>query len=525
MFFLVPILAVLGYFLWPDGREGQRALEYLHGTAEHNARSPFLTGNAAPVFTEVSAADLPVRGALPEELRNGVFLRNGPNPEFVPTGKYHWFDGAGMLHAVVVADGRVGYANSFARTPRFLAESAAKRTLYPSLGDLDGYVGFAKFAFSKLLQTVGLIPALEERKSFTANTNVVQINGEIYGLVEADLPFKFRLSTARTEGKQEGKPNLTSVGYEDFGGAWQYPFTAHPKQDPRTGETVFFGSYTGRAELQFGVLDAAGRLTSSLTVPVSGPLFAHDCAVTATRTVALDLPFYFRPEDTVRRNGPAVRFDATRPARFGVFPRHARSVSAVQWFNASSAYIYHTVNAWDEGKDQVVLHAVRYASVDFYFAESMPFPQLWEYRFDLRTGATAERLLADVSVEFPRVNERLLGRPTRYAYAATLRRPVLVDGIVKVDLRTGEVVGRITYAEGRYGGECNFVPESDDPAAIAPEDAGYLVTIVYDTATDASEFVVFDARTMAPEPVAAVRLPQRVPYGFHGNWVPGKRHN
>ena len=52
------------------------------------------------------------------------------------------------------------------------------------------------------------------------------------------------------------------------------------------------------------------------------------------------------------------------------------------------------------------------------------------------------------------------------------------------------------------------------------EDDGWLVTFIYDRAKKASEFVVFDARTMSDEPVAVVALPQRVPYGFHGTWVP-----
>ena len=34
-----------------------------------------------------------------------------------------------------------------------------------------------------------------------------------------------------------------------------------------------------------------------------------------------------------------------------------------------------------------------------------------------------------------------------------------------------------------------------------------------------SEVVIIDAKTMAPEPVAVVKLPQRVPYGFHALFI------
>ncbi|MFM8530891.1 MAG: carotenoid oxygenase family protein, partial [Ilumatobacteraceae bacterium] len=50
-------------------------------------------------------------------------------------------------------------------------------------------------------------------------------------------------------------------------------------------------------------------------------------------------------------------------------------------------------------------------------------------------------------------------------------------------------------------------------------DDGYLMTYVYDAAADSSEFVIFDALTMAADPVATIPLP-RVPFGFHGSWVP-----
>ncbi len=42
---------------------------------------------------------------------------------------------------------------------------------------------------------------------------------------------------------------------------------------------------------------------------------------------------------------------------------------------------------------------------------------------------------------------------------------------------------------------------------------------VYDPTRDSSDLVVLDASDMAAEPIATVRLPRRVPFGFHGNWV------
>ena len=66
---------------------------------------PFLQGNFAPVQGETTADNLKVIGTLPPEME-GMFIRNGPNPQFPPLGNYHWFFGDGMLHGVRVQGGK-----------------------------------------------------------------------------------------------------------------------------------------------------------------------------------------------------------------------------------------------------------------------------------------------------------------------------------------------------------------------------------------------------------------------------------
>jgi hypothetical protein len=80
--------------------------------------SVFHRGIFAPVNTEISATDLTVSGAIPDDL-DGLFIRNGPNPLLAPSRDYHWFDGDGMVHAVRIRDGRADYVNRFVRTESF----------------------------------------------------------------------------------------------------------------------------------------------------------------------------------------------------------------------------------------------------------------------------------------------------------------------------------------------------------------------------------------------------------------------
>ncbi len=69
-------------------------------------------------------------------------------------------------------------------------------------------------------------------------------------------------------------------------------------------------------------------------------------------------------------------------------------------------------------------------------------------------------------------------------------------------------------AETEVSGEHVFVPDPDGTA----EDDGWLLSAVYDSRHDTSEVVVLDARDVAAGPIARVRIPQRMPFGFHANW-------
>lgn len=63
--------------------------------------NPYLDDNFAPVHREITSDTLEIIGELPSSL-SGMFLRNGPNPQFSPIGQYHWFDGDGIDRKSVV---------------------------------------------------------------------------------------------------------------------------------------------------------------------------------------------------------------------------------------------------------------------------------------------------------------------------------------------------------------------------------------------------------------------------------------
>ena len=438
----------------------------------------YLVGNFAPVKDELTVAGLPVDGAIPSEI-NGRYLRNGPNPIAPDPAAYHWFTGDGMLHAVELRDGKaVSYRNRWVRTDQAL----------DLLGE-DSIPG----------QPADVFPV----GSSAANTHVVAHAGKIFALVEVCLPTQVR-------------PDLSTVGRYDFDGKLRSAMTAHPKIDPITGEMLFFGyDPFGPPWLRFHAVNAAGELIRSEDIDIRGPSMVHDFAITERNVVFLDLPVVFDFDLVGKRPFPAA-WTPDYGARVGVMPRDGGNAD-VRWFDVELCYVFHPLNAYDED-GSVVLDVARHPKMfdtDIYGPAELP-PTLDRWTIDLDAGKVIEERLDDRPQEFPRVDERVVGRPHRFGYTAHFgldEHEIHFGGLLKHDLQTGAVDAK-TFGPGTHAGEGVFVPASP----TAGEDEGWVLSIVYDDGRDASDLVILDAREF--DEVARVHLPQRVPFGFHGSWVP-----
>jgi carotenoid cleavage dioxygenase len=212
-----------------------------------------------------------------------------------------------------------------------------------------------------------------------------------------------------------------------------------------------------------------------------------------------------------------IRWDDNYPARLGVMPRNG-SDADVRWFDINPCYVFHPMNSYEDG-NTIVLDVARFSHIWRESAMDFPSPELWRWTIDLATGKVREEQVDDRGAEFPRVADSVIGLKHRYGYMATQGGgsddPMNASGaILKYDRETG-VRSDIEFGRGRVGGETVFVPSADPKS----EDDGYLMTYVYDAASDASSFVIMDAATMDSTPIASIDLP-RIPGGFHGSWVP-----
>ncbi|KAK1780665.1 LOW QUALITY PROTEIN: carotenoid oxygenase [Copromyces sp. CBS 386.78] len=252
----------------------------------------------------------------------------------------------------------------------------------------------------------------------------------------------------------------------------------------------------------------------------------------------------------------------------------------VQWFETNPCCIFHAANCWDTGSQEqdlntresevltttVNLLVCRMTSASLIFnAGNLPTPvpripippehheeELYYYSFSL-TPRSHPRYIYGCTTTSPSASS-----------TSTLGKSVKIDALTKLDVTrliargtvpdnpsppepikgcvdTRSVSGILaplscssseeedpikifTFPPNHYAQEARFVPRHNGVA----EDDGWLLTYVFDESQideesgecgqgAKSELWVIDAKGMK-EVAARIRLPQRVPYGFHGTW-------
>lgn len=458
--------------------------------------NPYLSGNFGPVTSEDDVQDLPVSGEIPREL-NGTYYRNGPNPQFPPRDpNHHWFAGDGMLHAFILSNGRVSYKNCYVRTPKWKLENKTGKALFGTFGN-----------------PMTTDPSAMGQDSGVANTNVIWHAGRLLALEEGHQPFEVDPTT------------LAPLGYLHYAGDAKR-FTAHPKIDPETGELVFFGYGVGpmplSAGMVYGVVDKTGKVTRLDTFEAPYSSMVHDFLVTKNHALFPILPLSGSLQRAM--NGkPPFGWEPELGSFVGVLARNA-DIGSIRWFNTDPCYVFHPMNAWEEGS-KIIADVMQYPSAPLFpNADGSPgnpaSAKLVRWTFDLAdsTNNIKQTPLDDLAGEFPRFDERRAGLSYRHGYFAAdtldTGKPVF-NGIAHFDAKTGK---RIVFelATGDVPGEPIFVPRG--PKAV--EGDGWLLALIYRGSENRSDLFVFDAGDVTKGPIGVAHLPRRVPYGFHGNWRP-----
>jgi len=543
-----------------DGRQRERA----HATNESSAPpswcrrdgdarwNPALGGNFAPVSGNVERAiACAVSGAMPKAL-NGVYVRNGPNPAREPAlgvGRYHWFDGDGMVHAIRVGDGRASYTRRYVETRAYVREEKAGEALYTGLRDINP---IWRYLIPRLAEKVTLDAAKPDspfwviQSKNTASNGLKYHAGRLLATYESGSAYELELApTLKTKGVCDFNKTFTT---KDF---WLDNMSAHSKICPLTGELIYIGynlialgDKQNETTVTIGIIDPnTGGRTYRREVKVQRPSMQHDMAITATKTVLLDGPLVFNLP-RVMSGGLPFSFEKELTMRIGYLPRRSSEGEGPYWVDTKeTCFAYHVVNAYDEGSRLVIdvckadetnaLGMCKESEVERSSPSANPVnagrdvAALWRWEIDTETQTlVSSQRLCDQTSDFPCINRDYVGLKYRYAYSAAYKAGTeprermdipAFDAVLKHDLDTGDVT-RYELGEEKTCGDIIFV--ASDESGSEAEDDGYLLVLTHVLKEDRTELLVLNTRTFTKQCV--VQVPVRVPYGFHCEYVRGR---
>ncbi len=472
---------------------------------------PLATGYFSPSRFEAEIFDCEVIGKIPADLEGAFYRLHG---DWLYPPKYRdeaSLSADGYASVFRFKDGIVDYRGRYVRTDRFKRQLAARRQLY----------GYYRNPYTDEPE-VRNVEHPGERT--TANTTPVVLGGKLYATKEDGLPYELDPNT------------LETLRQEDFGGRWEsQTFTAHPKFDPETGETLAFGyeaSGLATRDVFLCTFDRSGAVRHTMRFEVPHTTMLHDIAITR-HFVILPGSSAVTSRERLEQGKIHWGWDPGAESYYGVIPRGG-DPHAIRWFRGPQRSIVHTANAWEDGRRIFIDMPMADGNTWPFFPDihGAPFVMhpntIRRVTIDLDAPddrCTEEVLFQQEVTSFTRIDDRFLTSPHRYIYVQLADPSLPFRGslpddpraqpnncIARFDLER-RLLARYHVGEAHVVQEPCFVPR---PGGTAEGD-GYLVATVHDLEAMRAQLVILSAMSMMQ--LARVILPFRNPAQVHGAWA------
>ncbi len=447
-----------------------------------------------------------IEGAIPAELK-GAFYQNGAARFSRGAASIgHWFDGDGAILAVHFAEGQARACYRYVATEGYCAESEAGEFVKGGYGMLSPQPWIRRLG-SPLTQAVKNV----------ANTSVLALPDRLLALWEAAPPHSLDLETLETLGLDDLGSLKPSQGY-----------SAHPKQDPKTGEIFNFGIEAGPVtRLHLYRSDRTGQIRQQKAYKLDGVPLIHDMVLAGRYLVFCISPVRLKLLPALlqlRSFSDCLDWQPGKGTEIWIFDcdtleRVSRN-TAPPWFQ------WHFANGSVE-QGEILLQLVRYpdfrsneilANVPTGLLADDLGGELWQLRIDPKTAQLKEQIcLYGQTCEFPVVMPGEVGQQPSHIYFDAHRPDVdtageLFAALAQLDMRSGEVV-RFDLGAHAYINSPVCLPSA------LGHSAGWVMTLMFDGERNCCELLIFEAEAIEQGAIARLALPEVIPFGFHGTWA------
>lgn len=460
----------------------------------------------AEVSQEGQEMPLIVQGALPKWL-NGVLVRNSSIPVYKEGVRVtHEFDGVAMLHSFSFDHGNVSYTN------RFLLSGTYDSVINKDSTDYDGFASRQSF-WKKVLSY--FVDSSQWVRN--ASVNVFKYGNDYVALTEAPGPARFDLKSLETRGTFAFQDDLPKSRCFE---------SAHPHLDFTSKETLNYLTEFGRESnyVLYRMEEGSSARKVIAKVPVELPAYMHSFAMTEHYLVLTEFPFVVKPLDLMTTSKSYInnfRWIPEQGTRFLVIERSTGKV--ISHAITEPFFSWHHANAFEpENGDNLVIDLVALPDLSmmpgiFSQASTLKSKQPWStrlmrYHYSLNKNEITSEILLEKDMEFPRIDDRLDGKPYRYLYFTLSKeqdKTFSMKELGKFDLETRQLT---TWNEPGYEVmEPVFVPSPESQS----EDDGIILTVMHDVKKN-SFLVVLDGRTF--KEIARAKMPWHIPSSLHGQY-------
>ncbi|CBI20857.3 unnamed protein product, partial [Vitis vinifera] len=445
----------------------------------------------------------------------GIYIRNGPNPLFgglkstfsiFGRSRDIWVEGEGMLHALYFmkddhGDWTISYKNRYVDPETFKLKKQRNRPSFlptaqgDSLAILAAPFSFVLHFLAWLVRNSATQAFLSIRGGTTLSQRTTSLKRLTYSLWR---PWRSGIST--------------EIG---------------------TGLSLAIQ----RKLQELGTMDG-NKLSHKVDLKFNRGTFLHEIALILSLLMAIwynvimDYPLTI-DISRLLRGDRLIKYDKGDSARIGVMARYG-DADSVRWFSVESHCTFHIVNSFED--EQVVIRGCRALdsiipgpnqglnkpnenSISLAKDEDL-FTRVYEWRLNMETGEVKEKNLTgmDFCMDFPLINGEII-----LALSTSLPK---CGGIAKIFFEEQDSMlpknGQRMKVKCHSFGENSFCTGSAFASKVGScvEDDGWIVSFVHIENTDVSQVHIIDASKFNCEPIAKITLPQRVPYGFHGTFIP-----